>query len=95
MTFTGSGSTLPIQSIKACVVYDTSDGRICHQHRVLTLEGGYEPSEDVMAGDALRFIGARHEGKKAPLAILHIHHEAIEPGRRYHVHLERKELIAD
>ena len=39
-SFTGSGSTLPVHSIKACVVYDTSDGRIYHQHRVLTLKGG-------------------------------------------------------
>ena len=35
-----AGATVPVQSIKACVVYDPSDGRIHHEHRVLTLTGG-------------------------------------------------------
>jgi hypothetical protein len=94
-SFTGSGSTLPVHSIKACVVYDKSDGQIYHQHRVLTLRGGYEPPEDEMAADALRFLGPKHEAKKAMFGILNIHHEAMAPGRRYRVHPERKELIAD
>jgi hypothetical protein len=94
-SFTGSGSTLPVHSIKACVVYDTSDGRIYHQHRVLTLKGGYEPQDDEMAADALRFLGPRHEAKRATLGILNIHHEAMTPGRRFRVHPERKELLAD
>jgi hypothetical protein len=72
-----------------------SDGRIYHQHRVLTLKGGYEPKNDEMAADALRFLGARNEVKKAMLGILNIHHEAMTADRRYRVRPERKELIAD
>ena len=36
---TGSGATVPVQSIKACVVYDSTTGQIHHQHHVLTLVG--------------------------------------------------------
>jgi hypothetical protein len=94
-TSTGSGATLPVQSIKACVVYDTSDGRIHHQHRVLTLQGGREPAEAEMAADALRHLGTAYASRRAALAILHVQHDALNPASHYRVDPQRKVLVAD
>jgi hypothetical protein len=40
-----TGSTAPIHSRKACVIYDATSGQIRHRHSVVTFVGGREPSE--------------------------------------------------
>jgi hypothetical protein len=90
-----AGATVPVQSIKACVVYDPSNGRIYHGHRVLTLNGGREPTESEIEADALRAVGKRREPPGGTLKVLHVHHEAIERGKRYRVDVRRKELVVD
>jgi hypothetical protein len=87
------GSTLPVHSMKACVVYDPSSGLIHHHHRVLTLVGGREPSEDEIATDAIRAIRNRRDAPTGDLHVLHVHHEAMEPGRRYRVDHHNRILI--
>ena len=91
-----AGSTLPIRSIKACVVYDTTSGQIHHQHRVLTLEGGDEPEESAMERDALARVEARRSGHPGgTLAVLHLAHDAMSAGRRYRVDVSKKVLVTD
>jgi flavin-binding protein dodecin len=88
-----AGATCPVQSIKACVVYDSANGRIHHVHRVLTLVGGREPSEDEIAADALRAMGSLPEPPTRVLEVLHVHHSAVESGKRYRVDLTTKALV--
>jgi len=46
---TFGGAVAVITSERLCVVYERSSGEIVHTHRVVTLEGGREPSEHEMA----------------------------------------------
>ena len=88
-----SGATVPVQSMKACVVYDSTNGEIHHHHRVLTLVGGREPTEDQIAADALRAIKNRRNAPSGVLDVLHVHHDAMEPGKQYRVDLRKKALV--
>jgi hypothetical protein len=88
------GSTLPVHSIKLCVVYD-ANGRIHHQHRVLTLVGGREPGEDEIAKDALRAAANRHKPPTGSLHVLHVLHDAMEQGKRYRVDVQKKVLAVE
>jgi hypothetical protein len=91
-----AGATLPIRSIKVCVVYDATSGQIHHQHKVLTLEGGAEPSEADMERDALARLTARRSGHPGgTLAVLHVAHDALEQGMRYRVDVTKKVLVAE
>ena len=77
------------------MVYDSSSGRIHHEHRVLTLIGGREPTESEIAADALRAVGKRRQPPAGTLEVLHVHHGAIERDKRYRVDVRRKELIVE
>lgn len=90
-----AGATVPVKSVKACVVYDAASGRIYHHHRVLTLEGGREPDEKEIAQDARDAAARRHAPPGGGFEVLHIHHEAIEPGKRYRVNAAAKALVAE
>jgi len=90
-----TGSTLPIQSIKSCVVYDAESGRIFHHHRVLTLMGGREPGQEEIARDALHAARNRRNPPRGSLQVLQVHHEAMEPGRRYRVDVQKRALLAE
>jgi hypothetical protein len=87
------GATIPVQSMKACVVYDSTSGQIHHHHRVLTLVGGREPTEDQIAADSLRAIRNRRNPPSGALHVLHVHHDAMEPGKRYRVDPVKKALV--
>jgi hypothetical protein len=90
-----AGATVPVQSTKACVVYDSSNGRIYHEHQVLTLSGGREPSDSEIAADALRAVGRRRQPPGGALEVLHVPHGTLERGKRYRVDAHRKELVVD
>ena len=79
------GATVPIASIKHCVVYDADTGHIHHHHSVLTLEGGAEPAPEQIAHDALTACTSRRTPVRGNLQTLHVAHHAIIPGNRYRV----------
>ncbi len=89
-----SGATVPVQSMKDCVVYDSTSGQIHHHHRVLTLVGGREPTKDQMAADSLRTVRNRRNAPSGVLHVLHIHHDDIEPGKRYRVDPQKRALVS-
>jgi hypothetical protein len=90
-----AGATVPIQSIKACVVYDPASGKIHHEHRVLTLVGGREPSESEIAEAALKGLANRRHPPKGDFQVLHVDHAAMEHGKRYRVDVKTKALVID
>ena len=69
MTMIIAGSTAPVQSIKACVVYDPDSGEIHHRHKVLTLVGGREPTEKEMAEHALQALRNRRNPPVGKLSV--------------------------
>jgi hypothetical protein len=87
------GATGAVQSHKLCVLYDRANGHIQHEHRVLTLVGGREPSEAEMEEDAFRLAGDWY-GDSGDLAALHTAPDVMQPGQRYRVDVDRKALIA-
>lgn len=89
-----TGSTAPVHSIKACVVYDAASGKIHHSHRVLTLEGGREPPAEEIAADALRAVAGRRSPPGGTLEVLHVDPAVLEDRTRYRVDLEGKRLVA-
>ena len=88
------GSTAPIHSKKACLVYDPGSGKIHHRHSVVTFVGGQEPTADQIAADALNAMRALANAPSGELHVLHIDHDAIEPGKRYRVDPNLKTLVA-
>lgn len=82
------GDTSVVVSERLCVVYDTASGEIVHTHRVVTLEGGQEPSADEIAADAVSLASDRR-GSGDGLDALHASHDALQPGRRYRVEAGR------
>lgn len=91
-THKNAGATIPVHSIKACVIYEEVSGRIRHYHRVLTLVGGQEPTEQEIAEHALK--GLTKRGKQtATINVLHIGPHAFEPGKKYRVDHEKQVLI--
>jgi hypothetical protein len=88
-----AGATLPVQSMKACVVYDSANGQIHHHHRVLTLVGGREPREEEIEADAIRAARHLHNQSTNVLHVLHVDHTTMESGKRYRVDLHRKALV--
>ena len=89
------GGPGPVQSMKACVVYDAADGQIHHHHLVFTVVGGREPTADEVAADALRAAKNRHSPPTGVLDVLHIHHDAIKLGKRYRVDVHKKVLVLE
>ena len=89
-----TGSTLPIQSLKSCVLYDET-GRIHLQHAVMTLQGGYEPTEEEMANEARRVLRRSSHSVPEPKAlhVLHVPHGALQPGKEYRVDPTRRKLL--
>jgi hypothetical protein len=73
------------------LVYDAK-GKIHHQHSVLTLVGGREPSEGEIEKDALFAATNRRKPPTGPLQVLHVPHDAMEPGKRYLVDVKKKAL---
>jgi hypothetical protein len=88
------GSTLPIHSRKACVVYDATSGQIRHLHRVVTFVGGREPADEEVAADALRALNSLPTPPTGVVHVLHVDYNAIEPGKRYRVDPNRKALVS-
>lgn len=80
-----AGATVAIRSIKACVIYDEASGAIRHHHRVLTLDGGHEPTQQEMADQALEAFRKHGNATAAKLGVLHVGADEFEPGKQYRV----------
>jgi len=89
----GFGRTDPVVSDRVCVVYDPTSGEIHHTHRVVTLEGGTEPSEKEIGDLALSLARSNREIETRTLEVLHVAGDALEPGRAYTVEPKTKSLI--
>jgi hypothetical protein len=89
---THTGFTAPIHSRKVCIVYDAS-GRIRHRHSVVTFVGGREPTEAQIEADALHALRSLPNPPGGVLQVLHIPHNAIQPGKRYRVDPHNKQLV--
>jgi hypothetical protein len=88
-----TGSTAPIHSRKACVIYDATSGQIRHRHSVVTFVGGREPSEVQIEADALHILRTLPNPSDGVLQVLHIPHDAMQPGKRYRVDPHHKVLV--
>jgi hypothetical protein len=91
MTYTGS--TAPIHSKKVCVVYDATSGQIRHRHAVTTFVGGREPTEAQIEADALHVLLSLPNPPGGVLHVLHVPHDAMQPGKRYRVDTNKKQLV--
>lgn len=91
MTYTGP--TTPIHSRKVCVVYDATSGQIRHRHSVTTFVGGREPTEAQIEADALHVLRSLPNPPDGVLQVLHIPHDAMQPGKRYRVDRHKKQLV--
>jgi hypothetical protein len=88
------GAAAAVSSERLCLVYDPTSGEIVLTHRVVTLEGGTEPSEDEIARYAV-LLARRRAGAGQRLEALHVERGALEPGRRYRVDPKDKVLVAE
>ena len=95
MTMNSAGSTAPVQSTKACVVYDSESGKIYHRHKVLTLVGGREPTESEMAEHALQALRNRRNPPVGKFSVLHVAPDSLETRQKCRVDVSNKNLIVD
>jgi hypothetical protein len=86
------GGTLPVWSSTACVVYDADTGLVRHIHRVVTLEGGREPTQQENEARAMAMLEAKGR-KTSKLRALHVAGDAIEAHRCYAVEPKTRQLI--
>jgi hypothetical protein len=75
------------------VVYDAMSGQIRHRHGVITFVGGREPSEAQIEADALHVLRALPNSPAGVLHVLHVPHDAMQPGKRYRVDPHNKQLV--
>ena len=80
-----------MQSVKCCVLYNRSDGKIHHLHRVLTIKGADETSKKDVEQRTLELakeLGINMEAMK----LLDVDESSIEPGKRYVVDVNNQRL---
>ena len=92
------GEVDAVISEKLYVVYEPGTGEIQHTHRVVTLEGGSEPSDEQDADRAISLARARPEIanlqlKNLEFEVLNVPVDALEPGHRYRVDHQNKSLV--
>lgn len=86
------GGTVPVQSCKACVVYDAQTGRIEHTHHAIVLKGGRDIPDDEIAATALDMLRDRG-ADVAKLKVLHTNPDALEAGIVYAVDVAKRVLV--
>lgn len=78
-------------SVKTCVLYDPSDGRVVHTHRVVTMPGGQESNDEEVAeraGDCAKRMGHETNG----LHVLHVGPDDCDGVSQYRVDLTAMNL---
>jgi hypothetical protein len=92
MQFRTTGSK-QIRSIQCCVVFDPDDGQIQHVHRVVTMDGANDTSEQEMESRTLHL--AREFGLNVKkLRIMHVDSHDLLPGRQYSVDPASRKLVS-
>lgn len=87
-----SGGTVPVQSSRVCVVYDSENGKVHHIHEVITLRGGREPTEAQIEAHAMAIV--KRKGHRAErLSVLHLPSEKVPRHRACIVHPKTKALV--
>lgn len=86
------GGTVGVKSVKVCVAYDPENGRVHRIHRVITLDGGKEPSDREIEAHVLGSL-AKHGLKAEDLRVLHVAHDAVKPRTLYTVDTSSKSLL--
>ena len=81
-----------IRSVKCCVLFDSSDGKIRHVHRVVTVEGAEEPSTEQVE-KRTRQLAKELKLDVTKLHALHVDTSAIKPGLRYAVDPSKRRLV--
>jgi len=77
------GKTLEPESIKSCVLYDPSDGRIVHQHEVVNFPGAKAVENEEIESKAVR-LAAKLGHDISKLKALHLS-GAFPSDKRYRV----------
>jgi hypothetical protein len=88
-----SGGTVPVQSSRVCVIYDSDSGRIHHVHEVITLKGGREPTEAEIGADAMN-IARRRGQPPEKLGALHLPSDKLLRNEACSVDLRTMALVA-
>ena len=82
-----------VQSDKACLLYDQKTGEICYVHRVVTIEGADETSEEDIERRA-RKLAKEVDVDLRGLKAMQVDASQIAPGMRYSVNLKSRALVA-
>lgn len=91
---TVSTGDIGIDSVKCCIVFDSSTGEIQHVHRVVTIKGATETPDDEVARRALAL--AREFGfDVAKLEALRVDPGALKPAAHYRVDVRTKSLVQE
>jgi hypothetical protein len=87
-----NGKMIEPKTVKTCVLYDSSDGRIIHTHQAIILPGAAEIGDADMESTA-RTI-AKSKGLNVSKAkTLHVSSKKYDLNRRYKVDTKSKRLI--
>jgi hypothetical protein len=81
---TGAGNAPAVIKTQTVLVYSGADGRIVHQHEVITLAGAGVASDAQVAADALDQAG-RGGHRPEGLRTLHVDAAALQPRTGYRV----------
>lgn len=87
-----SVGTVPVESSRACVVYDADTGHVHHIHQVVTFDGGREPNEAEIEAHALE-LARRKERRAGRFKALHLPSESVRPHQLYAVDLKTRALV--
>jgi hypothetical protein len=78
---TGQGK---VSSVSCCLLFDPMDGRICHVHRIITMEGAPVTAQAALESRTLQL--AKELGlDTGRLRILHVAEEALTEAAQYTV----------
>jgi len=78
---TGQGK---VSSVSCCLLFDPKDGRICHVHRIVTMEGAPATPQAALESRTLQL--AKELGlDTSRLRVLHVAEEALAEAAHYTV----------
>jgi hypothetical protein len=91
MSFQTTGSR-KVNSTRCCLVFDPHDGKIHYIHRIVTMDGAKETSEQEMEDRTLHL--AKELGLNVgKLHIIHVDSRALAHGMRYSVDPQSRKLV--
>jgi hypothetical protein len=78
---------------KCCVVFEPSSGRIRHVHRVITMAGADERSEQAITERALT-LAKKYGAANAKLDVIHVDPKVLADRGRFQVDVKNRKLVA-